>query len=53
VIEGIAYCDHEMEWMEAKVICPDCGHERHDVKETIGQMEIRRSAFEKALEGLR
>ena len=38
--------------MERKIICPDCGHERKDVVETLGQMKVRKSGLERALEAL-
>lgn len=52
VLEGAAYCDHHLEWMEKKIICPDCGHEREDVVETIDQMKVRKAGFSRALADL-
>lgn len=53
ILDSLAYCDHHVKWMERKIICPDCGHEREDVVETLGQMKVRRQALERALEAAR
>ena len=51
-LTAMAYCDYGVEWMETKIVCPDCGHEREDVVETIGQMKVRRAGLARALEKL-
>lgn len=52
IVSGIAWCDHHMLWMETKIICPDCGHEREDVVETLGQMKVRKAGLLRALAAL-
>jgi len=52
LLEATAYCDHHLEWMEKKIICIDCGHEREDVIESIDQMTVRRAALNRTLADL-
>ncbi|MAG55163.1 MAG: hypothetical protein CMJ83_02625 [Planctomycetes bacterium] len=53
LVDAIAYCDHHVSAMESKIICTDCGHERHDVVQAIDQMRVRRESLERALGWLR
>lgn len=53
LLGAIAYFDHHRELAEEAIVCPDCGHERHDAMETAAEMKLRRGAAAKALADLR
>lgn len=53
LVRGLAWCDYQLGFIEKKVICPDCGHEREDVVENIDQTRVRRESVARALSALR
>ena len=45
-LNGMAYCSDYIKKLTKGVVCPDCGHERHDVIERIQKLEMTHKSLE-------